>query len=93
MVAKSDIDRFHSVFDVAIPTVICGNLMCEMSSEVRRKFKHMPAQTVVVKHVQYIYGCRSQVLHEPGRPAEVLYVVVSKRAERAVPGEREPGVG
>lgn len=37
----------------------CGNLMHEMSMETRRELKHIPAQTVVVEHVQYIYGCRS----------------------------------
>lgn len=36
----------------------CGHLMHEMSWETRRELKHIPAQTVVVEHVQYIYGCR-----------------------------------
>lgn len=36
----------------------CGNLMHEMSMEIRKELKHIPAQTVVVEHVQYIYGCR-----------------------------------
>jgi transposase len=36
----------------------CGGLMHEMSTEVRRELKFIPAQAVVVEHVQYIYGCR-----------------------------------
>ena len=36
----------------------CGGLMHEMSTEVRRELKHIPAQTMVVEHVQYIYACR-----------------------------------
>lgn len=36
----------------------CGTRMHEMSTQVRRDLKHIPAQTVVIKHVQYIYGCR-----------------------------------
>lgn len=36
----------------------CGNVRHEMSTEIRRELKHIPARTVVVEHVQYIYGCR-----------------------------------
>lgn len=36
----------------------CGNLMHEMSQEIRHELKHIPSKTVVVEHVQYIYGCR-----------------------------------
>ncbi|UNO50704.1 IS66 family transposase [Alicyclobacillus acidoterrestris] len=36
----------------------CGGLMHEMSAEIRRELKHIPAQTVVVERVQYVYGCR-----------------------------------
>lgn len=37
----------------------CGGAMHEMSEETRRELKHIPAQTIVVEHVQYIYGCRT----------------------------------
>uniref|UniRef100_UPI00389936EF IS66 family transposase n=1 Tax=Alicyclobacillus dauci TaxID=1475485 RepID=UPI00389936EF len=36
----------------------CGGPLHEMSAEVHRELKHIPAQTVVVERVQYIYGCR-----------------------------------
>jgi transposase len=36
----------------------CGESMHEMSSEVRRELKVIPAQKVLVEHVQIIYGCR-----------------------------------
>ena len=36
----------------------CGLLMHEMSTEIRRELKHIPAQTVLVERVQVIYGCR-----------------------------------
>lgn len=36
----------------------CGGIMHEMSTETRRELKHIPAQVVVVEHVQYLYGCR-----------------------------------
>jgi len=36
----------------------CGECMHEMSSEIRRELKIVPAQKVVVEHVQIIYGCR-----------------------------------
>lgn len=36
----------------------CGELMHEMSTQVRRELKIVPAQMSVVEHVQYIYGCR-----------------------------------
>lgn len=36
----------------------CGGPLHEMSTEVRQEIKVIPAQAVVVKHVQYVYGCR-----------------------------------
>ncbi len=57
----------------------CGEVMDEMGVEIRRELKHVPAQTVVVEHVQHMYACRPcdkhgtatlQVLHEPGRAAK-----------------------
>ncbi len=46
----------------------CGNLMHEMSQETRRELKHIPPQTVVVEHVQYIYGCRPCDKHDIQTP-------------------------
>ncbi|GEO27821.1 transposase [Alicyclobacillus acidoterrestris] len=37
----------------------CNKRMDEMDTEIRRELKHIPAQTVVVEHVQYQYVCRS----------------------------------
>ncbi|GMA48651.1 transposase [Alicyclobacillus contaminans] len=36
----------------------CGEVMDEMGVEIRRELKHVPAQTVVVEHVQHMYACR-----------------------------------
>lgn len=36
----------------------CGETMHEMSSEVRREVKVIPAKQVMVEHVRLIYGCR-----------------------------------
>ncbi|MCF8568593.1 IS66 family transposase [Alicyclobacillus tolerans] len=36
----------------------CGGPMHEMSTDIRRDLKMIPAQVKVVEHVQYIYGCR-----------------------------------
>lgn len=37
----------------------CSGHMHEMSTEVRRELKIIPAQVKVVEHVQYIYACRN----------------------------------
>jgi len=36
----------------------CQGKLHEMSTQVRQEIKVIPAQAVVVKHVQYIYACR-----------------------------------
>ncbi len=36
----------------------CQGALHEMSTQVRQELKVIPAQVVVVKHVQYIYACR-----------------------------------
>lgn len=36
----------------------CGEALHEMSTQVRRELKIIPAQVVVVNHVQYVYACR-----------------------------------
>lgn len=55
--------------------------MHEMSVEVRRELKHIPSQTVVVEHVQYVYGCRSCEKHEIETP-----VVKAQMPRLAFPG-------
>jgi len=36
----------------------CGGALHEMSTEVRQELKVIPAQVSVVKHIQFVYGCR-----------------------------------
>lgn len=36
----------------------CSGPLHEMSTEVRRELKMIPAQAVVTEHVQYVYSCR-----------------------------------
>ncbi|MEF3310863.1 IS66 family transposase [Paenibacillus sp. GYB004] len=36
----------------------CGGALHEMSTEVRRELKVIPAEVKVVEHVRYVYGCR-----------------------------------
>lgn len=38
---------------------ICGEMMHEMTKEVRRELKIVPAQVSVVEHVKYVYACRN----------------------------------
>ena len=37
----------------------CGNHLHEMSKEIRRELKVIPAQVVIVEHVKNIYACRN----------------------------------
>jgi transposase/uncharacterized coiled-coil protein SlyX len=37
----------------------CAGILTEMSTQVRRELKLVPAQVVVVEHVQHVYSCRS----------------------------------
>lgn len=37
----------------------CGGSLHEMSTEVRRELKVVPAEVKVVEHVRYVYSCRS----------------------------------
>ncbi|GFN33179.1 IS66 family transposase [Paenibacillus xylaniclasticus] len=37
----------------------CGCALHEMSTEVRRELKVIPAEVKVVEHVRYVYGCRN----------------------------------
>lgn len=36
----------------------CGGPLHEMSTEIRKELRIIPAQVTVVKHVRYVYGCR-----------------------------------
>lgn len=37
----------------------CAGILTEMSTQVRRELKLVPAQVEVVEHVQHVYSCRS----------------------------------
>ncbi|WP_083521314.1 IS66 family transposase [Alicyclobacillus kakegawensis] len=59
----------------------CGDVMDEMGIEVRRELKHIPAQTVVVEHVQYKYACRPCDQHGTETP-----VVKAQMPHPPIPG-------
>lgn len=59
----------------------CGNTMHEMSTETRQEIKHIPAQTVLVEHVQFIYACRTCEKNEIETP-----VVKAPMPHPAFPG-------
>ena len=46
----------------------CGHALHEMSTDVRQELKFIPAQVKLVKHVQYIYSCRSCEKNEINTP-------------------------
>jgi len=46
----------------------CGGDLHEMSTEVRRELKIIPAQMNVVEHVQYVYACRHCEKHDIKTP-------------------------
>lgn len=46
----------------------CGHPLHEMSTDVRQEIKIIPAQVMLVKHVQYIYSCRSCEKNEISTP-------------------------
>ena len=37
----------------------CGSAMHEMSTETRHEVQFIPAQTKIVQHVRFVYGCRN----------------------------------
>jgi transposase len=37
----------------------CGGLRHEMGKEERHEFKFVPPQATVIKHIRYVYGCRT----------------------------------
>lgn len=46
----------------------CGGSLHEMSTEVRRELKVIPAEVKVVEHVRYVYSCRHCERHEIQTP-------------------------
>ena len=46
----------------------CGHALHEMSTDVRQELKFIPAQVKLVKHVRYIYSCRSCEKNEINTP-------------------------
>jgi len=46
----------------------CGGSLHEMSTEVRRELKVIPAEVKVMEHVRYVYGCRHCERHEIQTP-------------------------
>ncbi|MGI6227152.1 MAG: IS66 family transposase [Peptococcales bacterium] len=46
----------------------CGNLLHEMSTQVRQELKIIPAQVKVINHVRHIYACRNCEKNEINTP-------------------------
>lgn len=59
----------------------CGGAMHEMSIEVRKELKVIPAQVKVVEHVRHVYSCRHCERHELNTP-----IVTAKMPEPVFPG-------
>ncbi|UNO48713.1 IS66 family transposase [Alicyclobacillus acidoterrestris] len=59
----------------------CGECMHEMSSEIRKELKIIPAQKIVIEHVQIIYSCRPCERNGTETP-----VVKAKMPRPAFPG-------
>lgn len=59
----------------------CGGKTHEMSTEVRKELKIIPAQVKVVEHVQYVYGCRHCEKNEIHTP-----IVTAPMPRPAYPG-------
>ena len=59
----------------------CGGAMHEMSTEVRKELKVIPAQVKVIEHVRHVYSCRHCELNELETP-----IVTAKMPEPVFPG-------
>lgn len=59
----------------------CGESMHEMSTEVRRELKVIPAQVKVVEHVQHVYACRNCEKNDITTP-----IVTAKMPAPVLPG-------
>lgn len=59
----------------------CAGELHEMSTQVRKELKVIPAQVKVVEHVQYVYSCRHCEQHEIKTPIQT-----AKMPEPVYPG-------
>ncbi|WP_245545002.1 IS66 family transposase [Lentibacillus jeotgali] len=59
----------------------CGEELHDMSTEVRKELKVIPAQVKVVEHVRHVYSCRHCERHELETP-----IVTAKMPEPVFPG-------
>lgn len=59
----------------------CGGNLHDMSTEVRKELKIIPAQVKVVEHVRHVYSCRHCERHEIETP-----IVTAKMPEPVFPG-------
>ena len=59
----------------------CHEHLHEMSKEIRKELKVIPAQVVVVEHVRYVYACRSCEKNEISTP-----VITSPMPAPVLPG-------
>ncbi len=59
----------------------CGENLHEMSKEVRRELKIIPAQVKVVEHVRYVYACRNCDKNDITTP-----IVTAKMPAPVLPG-------
>src|SRR5699024_5265965 len=59
----------------------CGGELHDMSTEVRKELKVIPAQVKVVEHVRHVYSCRHCERHELETP-----IVTAKMPEPVFPG-------
>jgi len=59
----------------------CGEALHEMSTQVRQELKIIPAQVVVVKHVQFVYACRRCEREGLSTP-----IITAPMPERVIPG-------
>lgn len=59
----------------------CGEKLHEMSKEVRRELKIIPAQVKVVEHIRYIYSCRNCEKNDIETP-----VITAKMPAAVLPG-------
>lgn len=59
----------------------CGGPTHEMSTEIRRELKIIPAQMSLVEHIQYVYACRHCEKHDIETP-----IVTASMPRPAFPG-------
>jgi len=59
----------------------CGNILHEMTTEIRQELKIIPAKVVVVKHIKYVYSCRDCEQNEIKTP-----VITAPMPKSILPG-------